>query len=127
MAEGLMRHLYGHSVYVASCGVVTGEPDPFVAAVMDEIGIDINRFSPKTFEELEDTSFDLVISLSPRAHHKAIEMTRTMAIDVEYWPAADPSVTTGSREQILEAYRNVRDAIFARLKQRFGTLAAGGV
>ena len=127
MAEGLMRHLYGHSVYVASCGVVAGEIDPFVGAVMDEIGIGIDGFRPQTFEELEDTSFDLVISLSPRAHHKALEMTRTMAIDTEYWPTMDPSAAAGSREQILDAYRGVRDNIYARLKQRFGSLAAGGV
>ena len=127
MAEGLMRHLYGHSVYVASCGVVAGEIDPFVGAVMDEIGIGIDGFRPQTFEELEDTSFDLVISLSPRAHHKALEMTRTMAIETEYWPTMDPSAAAGSREQILDAYRGVRDNIYTRLKQRFGSLAAGGV
>lgn len=127
MAEGLMKHLYGRRVHVESCGVKAGEDDLFVHAVMDELGIDLENFTPKSFEELEDTNFDLVISMSPRAHHKAMEMTRTMAIDVEYWPTADPSVATGSREQILNSYRAVRDATVKRLKERFGSLAARGV
>jgi len=127
MAEGLMKHFYGHRVHVQSCGVKTGENDMFVQAVMDELGIDMSTFSPRMFEELEDTNFDLVITLSPRAHHKAMEMTRTMAIEVEYWPTLDPSMVVGSREQIMESYRATRDGITARLKDRFGILAARGV
>ena len=127
MAENLMRHFYGHRVHVESCGVHAGEGDPFVEAVMDEIGIDMSAFESKTFEELEDTNFDLVISMSPEAHHKAMEMTRTMAIEVEYWPTLDPSAAIGSREQIMDSYRSVRDGIIARLKERFGTLEAYGV
>lgn len=122
-----MRHLYGSHVYVASCGVMKGEADPFVEAVLDEMGIYRDDFEPKSFEDLEDSNFDLVISLSPRAHHKAMEMTRTMALDVEYWPTMDPSLASGSREQILDSYRQVRDATLKRLKERFGTLSAKGV
>jgi len=122
-----MRHFYGSKVYVASCGVRAGERDPFVDAVMDEFGIDTSKHRPKSFEDLEDSSFDLVISLSPEAHHQAMEMTRTMAIEVEYWPTLDPSVTSGSREQILESYRDVRDQLLARIRRRFGTLVASGV
>ena len=122
-----MRHFYGSKVYVDSCGVRAGEPDPFVTAVMDELAIDTSKHRPKSFEDLEDSSFDLVISLSPEAHHQAMEMTRTMAIEVEYWPTLDPSAAAGSREQILEAYRAVRDQLQARIFQRFGTLVAGGV
>ena len=127
MAEALMHHFYGQRVHVASCGVQAGEGDPFVHAVMDELGVDMSGFQPKTFEDLEDTNFDLVVSLSPEAHHKAMEMTRTMAIDVEYWATLDPSAAVGSREQILDSYRSVRDATIARLKERFGALAAYGV
>jgi len=87
----------------------------------------MSAFESKTFEELEDTNFDLVISMSPEAHHKAMEMTRTMAIEVEYWPTLDPSAAIGSREQIMDSYRSVRDGIIARLKERFGTLEAYGV
>lgn len=119
MAAGLMRHLYGHKVFVGSAGVRAGETDPFAVAVMEEIGIDISGHRPVSFGELGDDSFDLVISLTPEAHHKAVEMTRTMAIEAEYWPTLDPSLAGGSREQILEAYRQLRDSLLERIKQRF--------
>ena len=127
MAAAIMKHYYGHRVYVASCGVRPGTADPFVAAVMEEMGIDIGRHRPQGFDDLEDSSFDLVISLSPEAHHRALEMTRTMAIEAEYWPTLDPSITTGSREQILDSYRDVRDGLVRRVRQRFGSVAARGV
>ncbi|WP_395689590.1 low molecular weight phosphatase family protein [Aestuariivirga sp.] len=127
MAAAIMKHLYGQRSYIASCGVRPGNPDPFVATVMDEIGIDLGRHRPQSFEDLEDTSFDLVISLSPEAHHRALELTRTMAIEAEYWPTLDPSVTAGSREQILDSYREVRDQLMRRIRQRFGSISASGV
>ncbi len=127
IAEALMRHFYGHKVYVASCGVRGGEADPFVAAVLEDIGISQRAFVPRGIDDLEDTSFDLVVSLSPEAHHRAMEMTRTMAIDVEYWPTLDPSVVSGSREQIMDSYRAVRDAIKDRIRARFGDVAARGI
>ena len=126
MAAAILRHLAGRRVYVASAGVRAGEPDAFVAAVMDEIGIDLARHKPHSLADLDDTSFDLIISLSPEAHHQALELTRTMAVEVEYWPTLDASVMIGqgSREQTLEAYRSLRDTLFARIKRRFGL--AGG-
>lgn len=127
MAAAVFKHFYGHKVYVASCGVRPGQADPFVAAVMDEMGIDIGRHRPQSFDDLEDSSFDVVVSLSPEAHHRALEMTRTMAIEAEYWPTMDPSVTAGSREQILDSYREVRDGLIRKIRQRFGSLAARGV
>jgi protein-tyrosine-phosphatase len=127
MAAGLMRHFYGSKVFVSSVGVRTGDIDPFVVAVMDEIGIDMSRHRPQSFDDLQDTSFDVVVSLSPEAHHRALEMTRTMAIEAEYWPTQDPSVVSGSREQLLDAYRGVRDGLTQKILSRFGTLAARGV
>lgn len=127
MAENIMRHFYGRQVYVQSCGVRASELDGFVVTVMNEIGIDVSRHHARVFDDLEDSSFDLVISLSPEAHHKALEMTRTQAIDAEYWPTLDPSAIAGSREQILDGYRQVRDTLLKRIRDRFGTLAAGGV
>ena len=119
MAEAILKHLAGRRIFVDSVGVRPGELDPFAVAVMDEIGIDLARHRPKAFADLQDSSFDVVISLAPEAHHQALEMTRTMAIDAEYWPTLDPTATAGSREQILNAYRDVRDALFQRIKQRF--------
>lgn len=120
MAEALMKYFHGHRIYVDSVGVREGDPDPFMVAVMDEIGIDISKHEPVALSELHDTSFDLVVTLAPEAHHQVLELTRTMAFDVEYWPTIDPSTVTGSREQVLDAYRACRDQLFARIKQRFG-------
>jgi protein-tyrosine-phosphatase len=120
MAAAILRYLAGKRIYVRSAGVRPGETDPFAIAVMDEIGIDMSRHQPRAIEDLEDTSFDLIVTLAPEAHHKALEFTRTMAVDVEYWPTLDPSAATGNREQILQGYRAVRDQLFERIKERFG-------
>ncbi len=127
MAAAVMKHFYGHRIHVTSCGVKPGPADPFVAAVMDEMGIEMARHRPQSFADLEDTSFDLVVSLSPEAHHRALELTRTMAIEAEYWPTLDPSVVSGSREQILDSYRAVRDGLVRRIRDRFGSMGARGV
>lgn len=119
MAEAILKHLLGHRVFVDSVGVRGREVDGFAVTVMEEIGIDLSRHRAKTFDDLADESFDLVITLSPEAQHRAIEMTRTMACEVEYWPTMDPTVVEGSREEKLEAYRRVRDALMAHIKERF--------
>jgi protein-tyrosine-phosphatase len=124
MAAAMMKHLFGKAVYVESCGVRAGELDPLAVEVMDEIGIDLSHLHPKTFETLADTSFDLVITLSPQARHKATEITRAQAVDVEYWKVPDPSAYEGTREQRLAAYRQARDEILKQLKQRFAARPA---
>ncbi len=124
MAAALMRHLFGKFVYVDSAGVRAGELDPFAVEAMEEIGIEIGKYKPKQFEDLEDGSFDLAITLSPEAQHRAVELTRTSAIEVEYWPTMDPTAVEGSREQRLEAYRAVRDELMRRIKERFESKAA---
>jgi protein-tyrosine-phosphatase len=123
MAAGLFRQLYGKTLYVASAGVHKGYLDPFAVAVMEEIGVDISRHKPMSFEELDELeglNFDLIVTLSPPAHHKALELTRTMATQVEYWPTADPTVVEGSREQRMDAYRAVRDQLLVHIHDRFG-------
>jgi protein-tyrosine-phosphatase len=128
MAAGLFGQLFGKQIYVASAGVQKGELDPFAVAVMDEVGIDISRHKPIDFEELEDLeglNFDLIVTLSPPAHHKALDLTRTVAADVEYWPTVDPTGIEGSREQRLDAYREVRDTLMAQIRKRFGRAGGG--
>ena len=123
MAEGMARHLFGRDIYFASAGVREGEPDPFAAAVMAEVGVDISRHRPRLFEDLEDSSFDLIVTLSPEAHHKALEFTRTLACDVLYWPTVDPTATEGARERRLDAYREVRDLLKRRITTLLGDKA----
>jgi protein-tyrosine-phosphatase len=119
MAEALMKYLHGQQIYVQSVGVRPTELDPFAVAALDEIGIDLSRHRPKGFEDLEDDYFDLVISLSPEAQHRAVELTRTSSCEIEFWPMLDPSLTEGSREVRLAAYRTMRDDLLARLTRRF--------
>ncbi len=119
IAEGLLKHFLGHVIYVDSVGVRSSEVSGFAIEVMDEIGIDISRHKAKTFDHLEDSSFDIVISLSPEAQHKAVEMTRIMACEGEFWNTFDPTITEGSRDIRLEAYRGVRDQLVTRIKDRF--------
>jgi len=121
MAEAIARHYFGKSIYVQSAGVRKGDVDPFMVTVLDEIGIDASRHKVRTLEELEDwegLNFDLIVSLSPEAHHRALELTRTSAVEVEYWPMPDATLVQGSREQTLEAYRGVRDLLVRRIKER---------
>jgi len=113
-----LKHLLGHRVYVDSTGVRSAGVDQFAVEVMDEIGIDISRHRAKSFGDLQDTSYDLIISLSPEAQHSAVEMTRTMACEVEFW-TFDPTITEGNREVRVEAYRQVRDYLRRRIEERF--------
>jgi protein-tyrosine-phosphatase len=119
MAAALMRALHGRRVFVDSVGLRPEPLDPFAVAVLDELGIDLSSHVPKSFEDLEDDYFDLVISLSPEAQHHAVELTRTSASEIEFWPMMDPTLVEGSREVRLEAYRALRDHLLERLRARF--------
>lgn len=127
MAEALLKRLVGQAVFVDSCGLRRAERtldgateiDPFAAQVMAELGCDLAGHRAKTFDELNDGSFDLVVSLTPEAQHRAVEMSRGRAVDIEYWPTFDPTLAEGTREARLAAYREVRDQLAARIAGRF--------
>jgi protein-tyrosine-phosphatase len=128
MAAALLQQMFGRAIYVGSAGVQKGELDPFAVAAMEEIGIDIARHKPVTFEELDELeglNFDLILTLSPPAHHKALELTRTHSAQVEYWPTVDPTATEGNREQRLDAYRALRDQLLTQIRARFGPAGGG--
>lgn len=120
VAEQLARQMLPGTTFVASAGVRAGERDPFVDKVLAEEGLTLGERLPHTIDELEDDYFDLIVTLSPQAHHVALELTRSMAVEVEYWPTPDPTTVTGSREQIMAAYRDMRDRLKARIARRFG-------
>lgn len=128
MAAALFGQMFGKSMRTGSAGVQDGELDPFAVAAMDEVGIDIARHKPMTFEELEDLEgldYDLIVTLSPGAHHRALDLVRRIPAKVEYWPTPDPTGLEGNREQRLDAYRGVRDQLLARIRERFGSAGAG--
>ena len=120
MAFAIMKHLFGRFTYVDAAGVRAGELDPMAVEVMDELGIEIAKYHPKTFEDMEDSSmFDLCVTLSPEAQHRAVGLAHTSAIDIEYWPTMDPTLVEGNRDQRLDAYRATRDALMKRIKDSF--------
>jgi len=124
MAEALAKRMLPKSVFVASAGVRASARDPFVDAVLAEKALSLGDWRPRRLDELEDSYFDLIVTLAPEAHHAALELTRTMAIDVEYWPTLDPSVVEGTREQIMAAYRDVRDGLTLQIARRFNVTSA---
>lgn len=124
MAEHLLRRKFGQKVFTQSAGIHAGDPDPFMVAVMAEAGIDMSSHAPVMLDDLGDSYFDLIVTLSPEAHHRAMELAGTQAVDVEYWPTMDPSTVAGKREQVMEAYRQTRDMLDARIAQRFAGSAA---
>jgi len=128
MAEALMKLTYGRTIYVDSCGVEPKpELDPFVVEVIDELGGDLSHHKPKSFDQLNDGSFDVIITLTPEAHHHALDRARGKAVEVAYWPTHDPTTASDSREQILEVYRQTRDHLLRLILQRFGDpLSLGG-
>jgi protein-tyrosine-phosphatase len=128
MAAALFAQVFGRAIPVGSAGVRKGELDGFAVAVMAEIGLDIARHKPVTLEELDEDGglvFDLIVTLAPEAHHRALELARTSGVDVEYWPTADPSAVEGNREQRLDAYREVRDQLSSRIRARFLSRSMG--
>ncbi len=118
MAEAIAKQHFGSRIYIDSVGVREGEIDPFAVEVMAEMGIDVSRHVPKRMDDLLDTSFDLIVSLSPEAHHRSIELTRTSAAEVEYWNTLDPSLVEGNRQMRLDAYRALRDFLTERIRAR---------
>lgn len=128
MAEALLKQLVGTRIFVDSCGLRRAkfdpdeddmEVDPLAAEVMQQLGVDLSRHHCKVFDDLEDDSFDLVISLTPEAQHRAVELARGRSAEIEYWPTPDPTLVEGSREHRLEAYRQVRDGLAHRIRARF--------
>jgi protein-tyrosine-phosphatase len=133
MAEGIMKHYFGDTVYVDSVGIRSGELERFAVAAMAEADIDISAHKPKRFDELQDTSFDIIVSLSPGAQHAAVELTRTMACDLLYWQTFDATAVRGSREVRLDAFRQTRDLLAAKILDVFdpdeglGPLSISGI
>jgi protein-tyrosine-phosphatase len=119
MAEAIARSLLSPNYFLSSAGVEKGEVDPFVSVILAEQGLVAPNHDPTSIDELHDNYFDLIVALTPEAHQRAIEFSKAQAVDIEYWPLPDPSLNTGTREQILEGYRNVRDRLNTKIRERF--------
>lgn len=119
MAEQLVKDIYGTKMYCDSAGTSQGDTDGFALTVMAERGLSLENHKSKLIDDLEDLYFDLIITLSPQAHHKMLDLTSGEFVKVEYWPTMDPSTIAGSREQVLGGYRQLRDGLEARIRAKF--------
>ncbi len=127
MAEAMLKRHVGKAIFVESCGVRSMpeedkegfEVDPFVFAVLLEVGWDVAHHTSRRFDNLNDSSFDLVIALTPEAKARAEEVMRGQATEIEFWPTFDPTTVEGSRDHRMEAYREVRDELEALIERRF--------
>ena len=126
MAEGIMKKLYGTGTYVQSVGVINDlEIDGFSIAVCEEIGVELSRHRSRSFDEMERwgddlSSFDLIVALSPASQRRALELTRLFHLTVEYWPILDPTGIGETREMKLVSYRQTRDQIKSKLREKWG-------
>ena len=119
MAEAMLKRLTQGRLYIRSCGVRPEAVHPIAREVMAEVGLDIARHGPQSFDDVRHDSFDLVVSLSPEAHRLVLEETRTSDFEAVYWPTFDPTAGVERREQLLEAFRVLRDQLSKRLQTRF--------
>ncbi len=119
MAEGLLELMYGDQLYIDSVGVEKGERDEFAVSVMAEVGVDIEEYEPKSFDDLGNAPFDIIIALTPEARAKTRAQFKASAAKLWYWPTDDPTTVQGGRDQRLSAYRQVRDGLYARILKAF--------
>ena len=121
MAAGLMRRLYGAGVVAESCGLEPcDEIDPMVVAVMQEVGVDLIDHQPSGLADFASAPFDLMVALSEQARPRVEVEAALRGAAVACWVTEDPTGTEGSRETRLEAYRQVRRDLEARIVERFG-------
>jgi arsenate reductase len=85
---------------------------------MQEIGIDISHHRSKILAEYERVPFDLAVTLCDKAH--AICPVVPGVKKTVHQGFADPHLTPGTEEEVLEGYRKVRDEISAWIDTTFG-------
>ncbi len=126
-----MKKFYGHRAYVQSAGVRNElEIDGFAVAVCAELGVELQRHRVRSFDEMQQwgddlSGYDLIVALSPASQRRALDLTRSYHLDVEYWPILDPTGLGETREAKLASYRQARDQIIARMVARFGPATEG--
>ncbi|MFN3959624.1 MAG: low molecular weight phosphatase family protein [Parvularculaceae bacterium] len=117
MAAAILASGRASEVIVDSAGVYEGGADPFVAKVLEEIGVPLGDYEPKALSDVDVSRFDLVIALTPEA---AAETRRLLpASRIEFWPTDNPSDVRGGDDALFSAYRSVRDELAARIRARF--------
>ncbi len=116
MAEGIARSLAPPGVKVSSAGSAPSRLNPLAVRALAEIGVDISGQRSKSVDEIPPGDVDAVVTLCaeeicPVFLGKALRA---------HWGLPDPAAATGSDDQKLQAFRNVRDELRRRLAVVFG-------
>jgi arsenate reductase len=115
MAEGFLRSR-NPELEVYSAGTEPAdEVHPRAIEVMDELGIDISREDPKSVDNFVDESFDYVITVCDDAKENCPVFTGNVK-EYLHFSFEDPTQAEGTEEEVLNAFRKVRDEI----RDRFG-------
>lgn len=117
MAEGLLRSLYGDYFEVFSAGTNPLGVNPYAIRVMDEIGVDISDHRSKSIDEFKGINFDIAATVCSKAKEACPYFAASKIIihrDFE-----DPAAVVGSEEEILNAFRRVRDRLQDWIKEEF--------
>ncbi|MBF8378209.1 arsenate reductase (thioredoxin) [Alicyclobacillus mali] len=114
MAEGWARHLGGERIEVQSAGIEAHGLNPRAVQVMREVGIDISHHRSKLIDPDFLEQADYVITLCGDANDRC--PVTPPHVKRLHWGFPDPAKATGSEEEILNQFRQVRDAIGARIR-----------
>ena len=119
MAEAILKVWFNKKIFIDSCGIRNGRIDHMALEVMAENNFDLTNHNSKLFSDLESTYFDLIITFTNEAYNEVKSQTKTQDCEIEYIDIPDASQTTGNRQQRLDSYRQVRDLLTEKLKDRF--------
>lgn len=122
MAEGLLRQRGGDRFTAYSAGTEATHVRPLAIRAMAELGIDIGGQTSKTLDRYLDQPIDLVITVCDAANESCPIFPR--ARQRWHWSFPDPSKATGDEAARLAVFRQVRDAILARIERELLPLAA---
>lgn len=115
MAEGLLRELAGERMDVWSAGSRPSVVNPLAIEAMRERGIDISAHRSKHLDEFRTQPFDTVITVCDNAA-ESCPVFPGPAHRI-HWSFPDPAAAEGSEAERVAAFRQVRDAIEARLRE----------
>jgi arsenate reductase len=115
MAEGFARHIGRGRIEAYSAGMEPSQLNPFAVAVIQEKGVDISGQRSKGFDEAVARRMDLVVTVCGNAD----ERCPVLPPEVKrlHWPLEDPAAATGSDDQILAKFREIRDQIEVRVTE----------
>ena len=125
MAEGIFKKLYGKKIFVQSAGIFDSlEIDGFTVKVCDEINVKLSKHRVRSLSEMEKDggfigTFDLIIPLTKESSEEAYRYSTYSSVIIEDWIVDEPIKNENDINQTLCSYRNTRDIIFNKIKDRF--------